>query len=133
MRGVIATLFTIVVLLAALAAAQEPVQVDPNGLSGGRYRIDLTRLNPQILTCYSKALEHSPQARGKIKVKVTITPSGDTQSVGIVDDTLGLADVTQCLVKLLTEQKWPTSNTTVFFFYTYAFAPTATAPTPGGA
>ena len=122
-----------VVLFAAALSAQEPVQIDTSGLAGSRYRLDLNRLGNDILSCYAKALEQSPQARGRIKVRVTIEPTGDTRSVEVLEDSLALPAVTQCATKKLQEQKWPKSNTVVFFIYTFQFAPVAApSPTPTG-
>ena len=110
--------------------AEEIVQIDTNSLGGSRYRLELSRLNTPILECYAKALERNPQARGKIKVRVTINPSGDTRTVEIMEDTLAMNEVTQCVAKLLTEHKWPKSNTPVFFYYTFQFAPVTQPQSP---
>jgi hypothetical protein len=131
MRGIIACSAVLVaVLLVGPVLAQEAVQIDPNSLGGSRYRLELSRLNATILEYYAKALELNPQARGKIRVRVTINPSGDTRSVEIMEDTLAVNEVTQCVTKLLTEHKWPKSNATVFFYYTFQFAPVTQPQSP---
>lgn len=103
--------------------AEEPAQINPNSLTGNRYKIVLNRLMPKILECYNKALQTNPALVGKLKVKVTVEASGETRSVEVVENNLGHAGAVECITKLLASKKWPTSSQPVFFEYTFTFAP----------
>ncbi len=134
MRRIAVLCVLVVAASFAVVVAEEILHVDPSSIAGGQYRIELNRLNEKVLKCYSNALAQQPQAAGQIKVRILIEPTGAMRSSTILDDTLRVPAVTQCLTGLLANQHWPKNNMVVEIIYTFRFAATAApAPTPASA
>jgi len=123
MKKLVALAIGVCLLSAALAWADDPVQIDPYSLSGRRYKIALNRVTPKALACYNEALQQQQDLAGQLKVKVTINPDGAAASVEVLEDTLQHKQVTGCIVDLLKKKTWPKADKQVYFEYAFSFAP----------
>lgn len=75
--------------------------------------------------CYEALLLKQPAAAGKVKVKFTISASGDVTTAAVEEDSLGSAELAQCLTKAV--KRWvfpkPAGGGVVIVNYPFVFAP----------
>lgn len=110
----------------------EPVIENENGRSGtGRNQDDIAAVimqhNSVIQYCYQKELRRDPNLKGKLVLRLVITPQGTVDRVSILSSTLNNPRVEACVVERI--ERWnnfgaadPTQgNTTVRQVYSFGY------------
>jgi TonB family protein len=75
--------------------------------------------------CYERALRKNPGLRGKVAVRITVTPDGSVSDADVVSSTLNDADVEQCILSRV--RQWrdfepiDSNEGSVTFKQTYTF------------
>jgi TonB family protein len=54
--------------------------------------------NPAIIYCYERELRKFPDLKGKISVRITISPDGSVKSADVVSSTLNNESVERCIL-----------------------------------
>jgi hypothetical protein len=60
-----------------------------------------------IQTCYERELKLAPDLKGKLEVRLTLTPAGRVGDVDVEEDTLHNGSVLACIRSALTSWKLP--------------------------
>ena len=60
-----------------------------------------------IQSCYERRLKQNPNLKGKVKVQITIMPSGRTSDVSVIEDTIGDSAVGVCIVNEILRWRFP--------------------------
>jgi hypothetical protein len=56
--------------------------------------------------CYDQALVRNDRARGTLRVQFTVRPDGSVSNAYAVDDTIGDAELDQCIIGILVGLRW---------------------------
>ena len=80
---------------------------------------------PIVSQCYGTAIENrelKEDAKGRVKLALTVMPSGQAKDVRVAETTLSSKPVEDCVVALV--QKWtlPAPDRPIQFLYTYEFS-----------
>jgi TonB family protein len=85
----------------------------------------VTRHNNAIQYCYERELKRNPNLRGKLVLRITITPQGTVKKVKIISSTLNNRRVEQCVISRI--KRWSDFGSidpkfgNITFRQTYAF------------
>jgi len=123
-RIVCLSLLAILTVAAAALCAEGPTKIDLTTVDASKYRLILNRLMPEATACYNEALKKSSNLAGKMKIKVTIKPSGEAEAVEVLEDTMQNKEVEGCIGELFKKEKWPAAETAIYFEYRFSFSPT---------
>ncbi|HLT40453.1 MAG TPA: AgmX/PglI C-terminal domain-containing protein [Enhygromyxa sp.] len=77
---------------------------------------------PQIRACFEAGLTSAPDLRGRVLLRFVIDPDGKAREIEVVDDQLGHASVTTCIVEQLPRWQFPRPRDGQSIAISYPFA-----------
>jgi TonB family protein len=89
------------------------------------YRRVIRAHHGELRSCYQAALEHTPDARGRLSVSFTIDAQGSVTDASIVDDTVGDASMRACILTAIQSWRFPEARdgASITITYPFVFAP----------
>ena len=108
---------------APVPAAAAPSGADPEAYAAVAEVFG--KKKPQVSQCYANAIENrelADSAKGRVKLALTVLPSGQAQNVRVAETTLNSKAVEDCVVAMV--QKWPLPAPAqpLDFLFTYEFS-----------
>jgi hypothetical protein len=80
----------------------------------------------QVFTCYANAIENrelSDKASGRVKVALSVLPSGTAANVRVAETTLSSKPVEDCIAGMVSRWQLPAPSQRIEFVYTYELKP----------
>ncbi|MBK7861079.1 MAG: TonB family protein [Archangiaceae bacterium] len=116
---------TLLVLSLAGTAAAPPDAGEPlvmGSLDKGVIRAVISSNRAQIRSCYEKQLVVTPKVEGRVVVRFTITKAGDVESPKILESSLNLAAMEECIAAEVKTWSFPKPKGGGVVIVTYPFA-----------
>lgn len=81
--------------------------VTEGGLESSVVRRVVGKHKSSFKVCYRRALEENPSARGDVRVRFTVSPTGRVSTVEVDDISLNSAVATACLTRVVRRLRFP--------------------------
>jgi len=95
----------------------------PSGLEPAAIKRIVSRQRARVRACYERALKTETHLEGRLRMAWSVTPSGDVQSVRVVEDGLGSEFVAKCVTHAVSQFRFPETSETTEIEYPMVFEP----------
>jgi hypothetical protein len=99
-------------------------EIDSPALTRDEIRLVVRAKLPQIRGCFEAGLETTPDLRGRVLLRFVIGPDGKAGDVEVVEDQLGVPEVSACLLEQLPSWQFPRprDGRSIVILYPFAFS-----------
>ena len=77
------------------------------GLDPAVFRRVMNKRKSSFKVCYKKALDRNPEAKGEVRLRINVSPTGRVSTVQALSDTLRDDEAVECLLRVVRRVQFP--------------------------